>query len=61
MVAETQNPLLSLDEGKLEQWRKAFDENRKQKNEDFKKAYQATLCKCGYDKIKCETKQVKCQ
>ena len=49
-----------LDSEKVKQWQEAFDENRKQRNEDFQKAYRATLCDCGYDKVKCKIKEVKC-
>ena len=55
MIPKTQNPL-----DKVKQWQKAFDKNREQRNEDFSKAYRRTLCKCGYDKVRCEIKEVKC-
>ena len=49
------------EDDEVEQWQKALDENKEQRNKDFREAYQATLCKCGYDKIKCKVKEVKCE
>ncbi len=54
------NGLLFYSDKEVEQWQKAIDGNKEQRNKDFRDAYQATLCKCGYDKIKCKVKEVKC-
>jgi len=55
MIPKNKNP---LDE--IKQWQKTFDENQEQRNKDFSKGYQATLCECGHDKVKCKIKEVKC-
>ena len=44
------NPL--LDEEKVKQWQKTFDENREQRTKNNLKAYGETLCECGHDKVK---------
>ncbi len=47
-------------EEEITQWQQTLDENKEQRHKDFRDAYQATLCKCGRDKIKCKVKEVKC-
>ena len=55
MIPKNKDPILEdLNEERVKQWQKAFDENREQRNKDFREAYQATLCKCKTGEIKCK-------
>ena len=64
MIPKNKDPLEIiydlLYQPEVEQWQKALDENKEQRHKDFVKGWQATLCKCGHDKIKCKVKEVKC-
>ena len=42
MIPKNKNPLIDspfINEKKLNEWRKAFDENQQHRNEEFQKAY----------------------
>ncbi len=55
MIPENKDPILEdLNEERVKQWRKAFDENKEQRNKDFLRGWQATLCKCKTGELKCK-------
>ena len=61
MIPENKNPLIDspfINEKKLDEWRKAFDENQQHRNEEFQKAYKELG---RWKKVFIKEKEDKCQ